>query len=52
MKILLSPAKSLNFEFEIPTEFYTKSVFLKNSKIINQKLSTLTPRWRKRHARA
>lgn len=44
MKILLSPAKSLNFESEIPTEFYTKSAFLKNSKIINQKLRTLTPK--------
>jgi cytoplasmic iron level regulating protein YaaA (DUF328/UPF0246 family) len=40
MKIVISPAKSLNFETELPTLKYTEPVFLKNqdrSKVLKQK---------------
>jgi uncharacterized protein len=43
MKIILSPAKSLNFEKPLPTNQHTKSVFLTQSKIINQALKEKTP---------
>lgn len=43
MKIVLSPAKSLNFEGQLPTDQFTKSVFLKESKIINSVLKQKSP---------
>jgi cytoplasmic iron level regulating protein YaaA (DUF328/UPF0246 family) len=32
MKIVISPAKSLNFEKELPTSKYTEPAFLKESR--------------------
>lgn len=42
MKIVLSPAKSLNFERELPTNKYTPPVFLETTAKINKKLSRLS----------
>ena len=36
MKIVISPSKSLNFDKKLPTALNSKSIFLKESKIINQ----------------
>lgn len=44
MKILISPAKSLDFETELPTERFTKSAFLKESKIVNSVVKKKTPK--------
>jgi uncharacterized protein len=43
MKIVISPAKSLNFESPIPYEKHTKGGFIKESKIINKVLKKLKP---------
>jgi uncharacterized protein len=43
MKIVISPAKSLNFERQLPTTNYTKSVFLNESKVINAVLKQKKP---------
>lgn len=43
MKILISPAKSLDFESDIPEVAATQSNFLKESKIINKVLKQKTP---------
>jgi uncharacterized protein len=44
MKIVISPAKSLDFETVLPTDNYSKPAFLSHSKIINKKLKTLKPK--------
>ena len=44
MKIVISPAKSLDFEKCLPTEKYTKPRFLKQSKEIIKVLKTLKPK--------
>lgn len=44
MKIVISPAKSLDFEKSLPTEKYTKPSFLKQSKEIIKVLKTLKPK--------
>lgn len=44
MKIVISPAKSLDFEKSLPTEKYTKPSFLKQSKEIIKILKTLKPK--------
>lgn len=44
MKIVISPAKSLDFEKTLPTAQFTKPVFLKNTKEIISVLKTLTPK--------
>ena len=36
MKLVLSPAKSLNFESEIPTKITTSACFLKESEHLNK----------------
>lgn len=36
MKIIISPAKSLDYESELPTDRFTKSAFLKESRIVNK----------------
>jgi cytoplasmic iron level regulating protein YaaA (DUF328/UPF0246 family) len=36
MKIVISPAKSLNFETELPTLKYTEPAFLKESRQIQK----------------
>ena len=43
MKIVLSPAKSLNFEKALPTEKYSEAVFLKESLQVNQVLKQKLP---------
>jgi uncharacterized protein len=44
MKIVISPAKSLDFESIFPEVNYTKSVFLKESKIINKAIKKKKPK--------
>lgn len=44
MKILISPAKSLDFTTETPVKTFTKAAFIKESKNINQVLKTLKPK--------
>ena len=43
MKIVISPAKSLDFEKKQPTESYSKPAYLKQTKEILKVLKTLTP---------
>lgn len=43
MKIIISPAKSLNFENQVPTTVFTKPVFTKQSKEVHKVLKTLKP---------
>jgi cytoplasmic iron level regulating protein YaaA (DUF328/UPF0246 family) len=43
MKIVISPAKSLNFETELPTLKYTEPAFLKESRQI-QKSTLKSPK--------
>ena len=43
MKIVLSPAKSLNFEKVMPTEKYSEALFLKESLKVNQVLKQKSP---------
>ncbi len=43
MKIVISPAKTLNFEKKLPTEYSTKCMFLKESKMINKVLRNKNP---------
>ncbi|WP_299012288.1 peroxide stress protein YaaA [uncultured Polaribacter sp.] len=42
MKIIISPAKSLDFETKVPTETYTQPRFLEQSSALNKKLRTLS----------
>ncbi len=44
MKIILSPAKSLDFETELPTERFTAAKFLKDSRVINKVVRKLNPK--------
>jgi cytoplasmic iron level regulating protein YaaA (DUF328/UPF0246 family) len=44
MKIILSPAKSLNFEQELPTTQYTVSSFLKESRQVHKVLKEQSPK--------
>src|SRR6478609_5485542 len=44
MKIVISPAKSLDFESPLPTSEFTKSAFLKESKIVSAVLKQKTPK--------
>ena len=43
MKIVISPAKSLDFEKQLPTTKNSKPLFLKEAKIINATLKKLKP---------
>ncbi|MDG2431665.1 peroxide stress protein YaaA, partial [Flavobacterium sp.] len=43
MKIVISPAKSLNFEKELPIETFTEPLFLKESRQIQQVLKHESP---------
>ena len=43
MKIVLSPAKSLNFEKVLPTEEYSEALFLKESLQVNKVLKQKSP---------
>lgn len=42
MKIIISPAKSLDFESKVPTSLHTHPRFLEQSKKLNAKLKTLS----------
>ncbi len=42
MKIIISPAKSLDFESKVPTSLYTQPRFLEQSAKLNKKLKTLS----------
>ncbi|MDO4228309.1 MAG: peroxide stress protein YaaA [Capnocytophaga sp.] len=44
MKIVISPAKSLNFEREIPTKEYSLPIFQKEIATINAELKKLSPK--------
>lgn len=44
MKIVISPAKSLNFEKELPTTQFTASSFLKESRQVHKVLKQKTPK--------
>lgn len=44
MKIVISPAKSLNFESELPTQNFSEASFLKESRQINKVLKKLKPK--------
>ena len=43
MKIIISPAKSLDFETDLPTPTFTKPTFIKQSKEVHKVLKTLKP---------
>ncbi len=42
MKIIISPAKSLNFESKVPTSLYSIPEFLEHSAKLNKKLKTIS----------
>tara|TARA_B100000795_G_scaffold269933_1_gene261198 strand:- start:2478 stop:3236 length:759 start_codon:yes stop_codon:yes gene_type:complete len=42
MKIIISPAKSLDFESKVPTNLYTQPRFLRQSEKLNKKLKTIS----------
>ncbi len=44
MKIVISPAKSLDFENEAPVKEYTQSIFLKEATTLNNVLKKMTPK--------
>ena len=44
MKIVISPAKSLNFEKELPVATFSQPLFLKQSKIVHAELKQKTPK--------
>ncbi|MFY0714818.1 peroxide stress protein YaaA [Seonamhaeicola sp. NFXS20] len=44
MKLVISPAKSLNFESELPTNIYTEACFLKQAERINKLLKKKSAR--------
>ena len=44
MKIVLSPAKSLNFETQLPTAQFTQPSFLKESRQIHKVLKQQSPK--------
>ena len=43
MKIIISPAKSLNFEKDLPTNNFSLPVFIEDSKVINENLKKKNP---------
>lgn len=43
MKIVISPAKSLNFDKELPTDRFSESIFSKESKLVHKELKQKTP---------
>ena len=44
MKIVISPAKSLDFESKLPTQEFSESRFIKESKIINKEIKLKSPK--------
>ena len=43
MKIVISPAKSLNFEKELPTAQYTEPSFLKEARVVHKVVKQKKP---------
>ena len=43
MKIVISPAKSLNFEKELPTKLHTEAQFLKEARQVHKVLKQKKP---------
>lgn len=44
MKIIISPAKSLDFETALPTDHFTKSAFMKQSRLLNKVIKQKSPK--------
>jgi len=44
MKIVISPAKSLNFESELPTQTFSEASFLKEARQVHRELKKLKPK--------
>ena len=44
MKIVISPAKSLNFESDLPTQNFSEASFLKESRQVKKKIKKLKPK--------
>lgn len=44
MKIIISPAKSLDFETALPTAKFTKSIFMKESRLVNSIIKKKSPK--------
>jgi hypothetical protein len=44
MKIVISPAKSLNFESSLPTSNFSESLFLKEARLVHKVLKTKSPK--------
>lgn len=44
MKIVISPAKSLNFEKELPTKLHTEALFIKEAKQVHEVLKLKSPK--------
>lgn len=44
MKIIISPAKSLDFETPLPTDRFTKSAFMKQSRLLNKVIKQKSPK--------
>ena len=44
MKIVISPAKSLNFDKELPTNIFTENIFLKDAKKIHSVIKKVKPK--------
>ena len=44
MKLVISPAKSLNYSSEIPTKEFTQSCFLKEAEVLNKILKDKSPK--------
>ena len=44
MKLVISPAKSLNYTSELPTKEFTQSCFLKEAEMLNNILKNKSPR--------
>lgn len=44
MKIVISPAKSLDFETAVPTQHHSEAIFLKEAEVLNKILKKKTPK--------
>lgn len=44
MKIVISPAKSLNFESELPTQNFSEAAFLKEARQVHKELKKMKPK--------
>ena len=44
MKLIISPAKSLDFESNVPTSSFSQACFLEQAKIVHKSLVKKTPK--------